>query len=68
MAGDDGSLSSIAAQDGTLETLQGSFDYAFGEGEMTVVGSDVTLPKNVALADQLTIGKFPLTSDNQKLF
>lgn len=55
MVNADGSLASLAAQDGTLETLQSSFDYASGTGQMTASGTTVTLPASVELANQLAI-------------
>ena len=55
MVKEDGSLASLAEQDGTLETLQSKFDYARGTGDMTVSGTTATLPASVSLANQLAI-------------
>lgn len=44
-----------SAQDGSLETLQSTFDYSYGSGKMTVSGSTVTMPANVTLENQRAI-------------
>ena len=59
MVDSQGNEVSLKAQDGTLEGLQ-AFDYAKGTGELTVDGSNVSLPLGVALANQLAVGKFTL--------
>ena len=59
MAKDDGTIVSIDSQDGTLATLQSQFDYARWHGEMTVSGTDVTLPY-ILLANPLTCCKFTI--------
>lgn len=60
MANDDGTMASIDSQDGTLATIESKYDYARGSGTMTVSGTNVTLPSNVSLANQLTICKFTI--------
>jgi hypothetical protein len=42
-------------QDGTLTTLQSTFDYSSGGGMMTVDGSTVTLPADVTLTNIMPI-------------
>ena len=59
MAKDDGTIVSIDSQDGTLATLQSQFDYARWHGEMTVSGTDVTLPY-ILLTNPLTCCKFTI--------
>lgn len=60
MAKDDGSMASISAQDGTLETISGKYDYARGSGWMNVDESDATLPSDIELTNPLAICKFIL--------
>jgi len=55
MVNDSGNMTSLASQDGTLAGLQ-AFDYAEGSGEMT----STVLPSDVALENQLAVGKFTL--------
>ena len=60
MANDDGTMASIDSQDGTLATIESQYDYAKGSGTMTVSGTNVTLPSNVSLTNQLAICKFTI--------
>ena len=64
MVTEDGSMASISLQDGTLETLSSKYDYARGSGQMTVSGSDVTLPSGVTLSNPLVICKFTLKNES----
>ena len=61
MAKSDGSInySALSMQDGTLATLARDLDCAKGSGDMTLSGSEFTLP-NVALKNQLAICEFTI--------
>ena len=61
MAKNDGSInySALSMQDGTLATLARDLDCAKGSGDMTLSGSEFTLP-NVALKNQLAICEFTI--------
>ena len=63
MANEDGSMASISAQDGTLETISSKYDYARGSGLMSVGESDATLPSDVELSNPLVICKFSLNCE-----
>ena len=61
MAKSDGSInySALSMQDGTLATLARDLDCAKESGDMTLSGSEFTLP-NVALKNQLAICEFTI--------
>lgn len=68
MANSDGTTnySALCMQDGTWATLSSKLDYAKGSGEMTVSGSEFTLP-SIALANQLAICKFKVKNSGSEI-
>ena len=68
MANSDGTTnySALCMQDGTWATLSSKLDYAKGSGEMTVSGSEFTLP-TITLANQLAICKFKVKNSGSEI-
>lgn len=60
MVDEGGGLIGISTQDGTLATLESTYDYATANGTLTINGSTATTSTNVKLENQFAIGKFTL--------